>query len=60
VFGALPSILEHFGNNEHDFEAALQYMLEAVHATLLQMQGLEFTTVPEVEAHTDAAKQMHL
>ena len=61
VFGALASIFEHDGiaTNAHFFDAALQNMLEAVHATLLQMQGLVFATVPSVRVHALAAKQMH-
>ena len=62
VFGALASIIKHDGiaNNAHLLTAWLQNMLEAVHATLLQMQGLVFGTVPSVNMHvTSAAKQMH-
>ena len=44
---------------EHFFKAALQNMVEAVHATPLQTQGLSFAVVPAVKVHALAAKQMH-
>ena len=62
VFGALASIIKHDGiaiTNAQFFDAALlQNMLEAVHATPLQMQGFGFAVDPSVAVHAWAAKQM--